>query len=131
MDAVLDALRTLLLTTAFGTEVGSRVYYGEAPRDATLPYCVFFLVSNTTDLDTFDRNSFNARVQFSIVQSELVGARDVANMMFDLRDALHRTVLTVAGHAPLEMDMDQERGPMKEGDVWVAHCDYKLEGWKT
>ena len=131
VDLVIDALRTKLLTGAFATEVGSRVHYYEAPRSETLPYCVFFIVDNTPEHDTFDRNSFRMRVQISVHDSEANGPRALGDIIDDLRALLHRVVLAVAGHECLPLDLDMERGPMKEGDVWVCHADYILAGWKT
>ena len=130
-DAIIDALYTKLKSGDFGTEVGNRVYYYEAPRDTTLPYCVFFVVDATTGLDTFDRNSLRMRVQISVYDSEANGPRALGDIVDDLGVLLHRTVLAVATHEMMQLDLDMRRGPVKEGDTWVCDSDWILAGWKT
>jgi hypothetical protein len=136
-DLIIDALYTKLKTGDFGTEVGSRVYYHEAPRDNTgkvavpYPYCVFHVISGTTELDTFDRNSLNMRIQISCFDSETNGPRALGDIVDDLCGLLHRFVPTVAGHEMLPIDLDMRRGPVKDGDAWAAHTDFMLAGWKT
>ena len=131
LDLVIDAMRAKLITGNFGTEVTARVYYYEAPRDTTLPYCVFFAVDTIADMETFDRTSFRIRVQVSVYDSEANGPRALGDIMDDLRDLLDRTVLTVAGHELLPCELEIQRGPTKEDDAWVCHADYIVAGWKT
>ena len=130
-DAIIDALYTKLKTGAFATEVGSRVYYHEAPRDTTLPYCVFHVIDATAELDTFDRNSLRMRVQISVYDSEANGPRALGDIVDDLGALLHRVVLAVAAHEMLPLDLDIRRGPVKVGDAWVCDSDWILAGWKT
>ena len=128
---IIDALQDKLITGDFGTQVGSRVRYGQGRRSETLPYCVFQIIDETTELDTFDRDSFRMRIQISLYESEENGVRVLGDLADDLRALLHRAVLTITGHEPLQMDLEMQRGPLREDDVWVVHCDYILAGWKT
>ena len=65
MKEVLDAIYAKLAGSAFSISLGGRIYFQQAPAEATFPYCVYDLVDYLRE-DTFAYQIATVNVQFAI-----------------------------------------------------------------
>ena len=81
--------------SSFYTDVGGRLYQGEAPENTTYPYCVFKHINNN-QIDTFKNEMDDIIIQFSIF-SEKSSSVEVHDAMSDLKTLFNDCVLSVSG----------------------------------
>ena len=130
--------------STFNTAVGGtaalagRIYHGSAPRigesdginTMQYPYVVFFVVSSTYN-DSFAKDGYSYRVQFTIMEDKEAGPRACMDVTDALRARLHRTQFTVTSHKTLAAREDVPRGPVFVDGAWQQDTDYIIEGFET
>lgn len=82
--------------TDFYSDIGGRLYKGEAPQGAEFPYAVYFVVS---DIPEYPGNKTIewVLVQFSLFSSAS-GSTEVENMLTHLRSLYDNCSLTIASN---------------------------------
>jgi hypothetical protein len=126
MKALQDGLYTKLTTSnTFNTAIGGRIYFDEAPQDATFPYCVYFMQDNVQDW-TFNSNIENFIIQISLYSSDSsdLQMQDLYTKLVALLD-YKSTTLTVSGYTNPYLKRVFTNGPSRIDGVWS--CDVRFE----
>ena len=112
MIALKTAIFGKMAGTPFATAIGSRLYDTRAPQNPTLPYAVYFIVSNVPDR-TFSEDMADILVQFSIfsgasAQTEIldIGAKLIA--VYD------KAVLSASGSKQIFMELANGEGEVTD-----------------
>jgi len=119
------ALRTAVVQT--GKSLVNGFFHDEAPRDAVMPYIVYYIISNVTDLAFAAANSVEDNmVQFSIYDKS-ASASTTGDIRDKLRTALDRQALTydsktACGGCVRINGTDAS----KTEDGWMATEDYRI-----
>lgn len=141
---VMDGINTYLsIDSTFNTALGGsatvrgRFYYDTAPRigettstgKMQYPYVVFFLISGVYN-DTFAKDGYNYRVQFSIFEDKEAGPRACMDITDALRARLHRQGFAVTGHDNMTAREDVPTGPTLIDGAWMQTTDYFIQGYE-
>ena len=74
-------------STTIQDEIGTRLFYVEAERDAAYPYATYFIVSDPHDPMAFDHTlTGQARVQFNVYDDDRYNALEISDK---IRDRIH------------------------------------------
>lgn len=95
MHNLLAAIVTTLTGSALSTDVGGRIYEGQAPEQAVYPNVVFMVVVSTP-ADTFTEQVEDTLVQFSL-RSTSESLTEITTMYAHLRALFDDATLTVTG----------------------------------
>jgi hypothetical protein len=117
--------------TSFSTDIGARLYKGQAPDKVVYPYAVFMLVSDTPD-DAFAKKGETALFQFSLFSSAS-GSTEVEDMYSHLKTVYDDCSLSPTGSTLIWMrrmnatliveDHTTLEGTQK---VWHYAVDYEI-----
>ena len=80
-SSIEQALRTTVLgDTDVADSIGTRLYFSRAEKNSTMPYGVFFIVSDPHDPFAFgETQSGNPRVQFSVFDTDRYRALNICH----------------------------------------------------
>lgn len=132
MKNLTTAIFGKLAGSTFSTDIGGRLFKGEAPKGAEYPYAVYMIVSNTPEYPggkTIERYL----VQFSLF-SAASGSTEVETMLTDLRALYDDCALTITGNTSIYF-IRGNLSPMREehttpaGTVGVWHYVQEYAGW--
>jgi hypothetical protein len=127
MKELFAAIKTRFdVANDFNTAIGGRLYLQNAPQGATLPYAVYFLISNPVDYN-FTSVFDNPQIQFSLF-SEADENAEILDMHQKLKAHFDDCVLTVSGHDFIKMERQFDLGPSKdpEFEVWNFPVQYEI-----
>jgi len=118
--------------SALADHIGTRLYKGRAPENATYPYIVFMIVSNVPE-KTFSENFEITTVQFSIFSSTS-GSTEAENIYTDLKTLYDECAMTVTSSTwfywmkRLNATLMVEDHTVKAGTIQVWHyaVDYEI-----
>ncbi len=119
------ALRTAVVQT--GKSLVNGFFHDEAPDDCVMPYIVYYIISNVTDLAFAANDSVEDNlVQFSIYDKSS-SSSTVGDITDKLRTALDRQTLSyttkTAAGACVRIN---GTGPVRTEDGWMATEDYRI-----
>ena len=95
MNYLYSAIMTKTASSTLSTDVGGRIYHGQAPDGAEFPYVVFNVISNLPEYPggaTMDEYL----MEFSIY-SVSQGETEVTTILTDLRTLFDNCTLTITG----------------------------------
>lgn len=95
MDAILQAIMTKTVGSALATQVGSRIYFQEAPDNVAYPLVVFFPVSDVPEYPG-GKTMENMLWQFSLF-SLSAGLTEITTLLTNLRTLFDDCTLAIAG----------------------------------
>lgn len=131
MKNLTTAIYGKLSGSALASHIGTRLYKGRAPTNASYPYIVYNLISNYPD-DTFSEDLENAIIQFSIF-STTSGSTEAEDIYADLKTLYDDCTMTITGETLLYMmrthailmveDHTTDSGTIK---VWHYAVDYEI-----
>jgi len=118
--------------SALADHIGTRLYKGRAPENATYPYIVFMIVSNVPE-KTFSENFEITTIQFSIFSSTS-GSTEAENIYTDLKTLYDECAMTVTSSTwfywmkRLNATLMVEDHTVKAGTIQVWHyaVDYEI-----
>ena len=91
-------------TTGFYNDVSGRMYHGKAKQETSFPYCVYFEVTDTDELDFSDeREEF--LIQFNIF-TQNNSALQAGNLLESLKTMFDNCSLTVTNWRHLNFQRD-------------------------
>ena len=129
MKQVADAIAAYFnAPNTFNTAIGGRMYFEQAPMNASYPYAVFFLITNIVDY-TFKEESQDLTVQFSIFDAgdglkSPATLYDAQNKLWALFDF---APLSVTGYSTTIMKRQGTRnGRDPELNSMFSHTDYQV-----
>ena len=107
--------------------LGGRLYLGQAPQSATVPYCIYTMVSQVAGW-TFTNAEETFRVQFSVwsQSASAVEALDAAAALWALFDDC---ALTVTGyrHVYMQRELSVLLREDAGDEIWWHHAtDYRI-----
>ena len=115
----------------FSTDIGGRLYKGQAPAGAVYPYAVFMLISDVPD-KTFTENYEDATIQFSLFSS-LPSSLEVETMFTHLKALYDECDLTITGETLVWMKrqnatlmVEEHTTPSGTMEVWHYVVDYSI-----
>ncbi len=94
MTALLQALMTKFAGSTINTDVGGRIYFGNAPAEAEYPHIVFFNIGDAQEL-TFSSRYENYHLQFSIFDTSEDIVNGIGKLYTDLIALLDECSLTI------------------------------------
>jgi len=119
------------VTNDFKTDIGGRLYQGQAPEHATYPYAVFKHI-NDNQIDDFKNEIDDIIIQFSIY-SEKSSSQEVHDAMTHLKALFNDCCFSVSGGTVVSFyrlndGLDPEEVTTKTGvqRVWHYHIDYNV-----
>jgi len=131
MKNLTTAIYGQLAGSAFATDIGSRLYKGQAPEGATYPYCVFLVVTDTPDHD-FSNDFEDVIVQFSLF-SITSGTTEIEGMFTDLKTLYDEKSFSIIGSTLIWMrrgttvfQVEDHITPTGTQRVWAYHCDFEI-----
>ena len=95
MKNLTNAIFEKISGSLLNTDIGGRLYKGQAPAGAVYPYAVFLLISDVPDL-TFSENYEDVLIQFSLFSS-LPSSLEVENMFTHVKALYDECDLTITG----------------------------------
>ena len=114
---------------AFYTDIGGRLYHGDAPDRTTYPYCVIFHIVDT-QMDTFKTKMDQVVIQFSIF-SDKSSPIEVHDAMTHLKSLFDDCTLSISGgtlvyffHISDGLMREEVTTVSAEQVIWHFHCDY-------
>ena len=118
--------------SALADHIGTRLYKGRAPENATYPYIVFMIVSNVPE-KTFSENFEITTIQFSIFSSTS-GSTEAENIYTDLKTLYDECAMTVTSSTwfywmkRLNATLMVEDHTVKAGTIQIWHyaVDYEI-----
>jgi hypothetical protein len=120
------ALRTTALTGTAGTTYTGGMWWGQAQPEAATPYVTGELAS-LTSLRTFAAEGFDLTVQLSLWHGLDAGAAAAAAGAAAIRANVGRTVLSVTGLEDIACYVTNERGPLRDNDLWRVDLDLTIQ----
>lgn len=136
MKNLTTAIFGKLAGSLLNTDIGGRLYKGQAPDKAVYPYVVYMLVSDTPD-DAFAKKGENALFQFSLFSSAS-GSTEVEDMYSHLKTLYDDCALSPTGSTLIWMrrmnatlmveDHTTLQGSQK---VWHYAVDYEITTQET
>ena len=130
MEVLLKGIYSKKTGSSFNTAIGGRLYLHEAPQQATFPYCVYYLITNTPD-DTFTESGEEFTIQFNIFSNKN-SASEVNTLYGYLKTLYEHTTLSITGYnhthtwrnfATLIRD--------EENNIWQYSVEYRIRIDKT
>ena len=128
------AIWSKLATSALASHIGTRMYKGRAPANATYPYIVYMVVADTPD-KTFNSDYEDVLIQFSLF-STTSGSTEIENIFTDLKSLYDECTMTIAAGANTLIWMRRENATLMVEDhtasptstatvqVWHYAVDY-------
>ena len=127
MKALLSAIMTEIVGSAFTTAIGGRLYLAEAPQDPTFPYAVYNIISESPD-EYFVLSPALEEVSVSFtIYSEDESAVEANDLFENLKTVFDNCVLTVTGYTHIHMWRTYSnllRFP--EANIWQYTADYDV-----
>lgn len=121
----------LTSTTDLYTDIGGRMFKGQAPAGAEYPYVVFLIVSDVPD-NVFNRLGETVLIQFSLFSKSL-SANEIEDMYSHLKTIFDECAMTVTGATMLWMrrvnaSLMVEDHTVADGtqQVWHYVVDYEI-----
>jgi len=99
MKNLTTAIYGKLSGSSLSTDIGGRLYKGEAPQDAQFPYVVYFVVSNVPEYPGGHTIEM-ALIQFSLFSSA-PGSTEIEDMLTHLRSLYDDVVLTITSETSI------------------------------
>jgi len=99
MQALSTAIYGKLAGSSLDTDIGGRLFKGEAPQGSQLPYVVFFIVSNVPEYPG-GKTIEQVLLQFSLFSSAS-GSTEIETMLTHLRSLYDDVVLTITGYTSI------------------------------
>ena len=121
-----------LAGSALSTSIGGRLYKGEAPEGAEMPYVVYFIVSDVPEYPG-GKTIEKYWVQFSIFSSAS-GSTEIEDILTNLRTLYDNCTLTITGNTSIYF-MRGNFTAMRDaittaaGTEGVWHYVQEYEGW--
>ena len=116
----------------FSSDIGGRLYKGQARAGATYPYAVVMVVTNVPD-KTFTEDYEDVTVQFSLFSSAS-GTTEVENMYTHLKALYDECSLTITGSTLIWMQRSNAAFIVEDHTtvsgtqrVWAWHVDYDIK----
>lgn len=111
---------------SFYNAIGGRMYFQEAPQNATFPYCVWNVITND-DLLNFSSDKTDMIIQFDL-HSNANTAEEVGNLYSYLNSLYHKASLSISGYRVVHFRRNNTRGPSKDEDTnwWLYQVRYLL-----
>jgi len=110
----------------FDTAIGGRIYYQQAPQEATYPFCVFFLIDERYDymfLEEFEEHV----IQFNIYSNDTASSDEAGDIYGYLTTLFDWCTLTVSGFIHLKMEREfAVLDKLEDDDVWQYAVQYRL-----
>lgn len=130
MKSLTTAIYGKLSGSSLNTDIGGRMYKGEAPQGAEFPYVVYSVVSNVPEYPG-GKTLESVLVQFSLF-SITSGSTEIEDMLTHLRSLYDDVVLTITGYTSIyfirgNMQMMREEITTPEGTVGVWHFIQEYE----
>jgi hypothetical protein len=117
--------------SALMTSIGSRLYKGRAPANATYPYVVYSVVTDMPDV-TFTEDYEDVIIQFSLYSSAS-GTTEIENMYTYLKAVYDECELTITDETLICMKRDNavfqaedHTTPSGTAQVWAYYVDYSV-----
>jgi len=132
MKNLTTAIYSKLSGSNLSTAIGSRMYKGRAPHEATYPYVVFFVVTNSPE-KTFSEDYENTVLQFSIF-STASGTTEIENIYTYLKALYDECSLSITGATLVWMKRNYAAFITEEHtttagtiQVWAYHVEYSIK----
>lgn len=111
-------------SSALYTDIGTRLYYAEAPEQPTYPYCVFYVFNEIYDF-TFDLEFEEALIQFDYFGRT---ANQCDDGLIDIKSLFDYATLTISGYTCLrvEREMVIDSTKIQPMDIWSGTVRYTL-----
>ena len=111
---------------SFYLAVGGRMYFQEAPQNATFPYCVWNIITNDDWLN-FSSDKLDIIIQFDL-HSSTATAEEIGNLYTYLNSLYHKSSPTITGYRVVHFRRNATRGPSKDEDTdwWLYQVRYLL-----
>lgn len=132
MKALSQAIFTKLSGSAFSTDIGGRLYKGQAPDGAEFPYAVYFTVSDVPEYPG-GKTIEQILLQFDLFSSASSSA-EIEDMLTHLRALYDDVVLTITGytsiyfirgnHIPMRDEVTTTAGTV---GVWHYVQEYEIQ----
>ena len=117
--------------SSFSSDIGGRLYKGQAPDGATYPYAVYLLVSAVPDL-TFTSKYEDVVIQFSLF-STASGSTEIEDMYTHLTALYDECTLSITGETLIWMvrefanlSIEEHTTPTGTQRVWAYHVRYRV-----
>lgn len=134
MKALSTAIYGKLAGSNLETDIGGRLYKGEAPEGAQFPYVVYSIISNTPEYPggkTIER----VLLQFSLY-SMASGSTEIEDMLTHLRALYDDVSLTVTGYSEIYFIREalttmRDEITTPEGTLGLWHFAQEYDVWIT
>lgn len=123
MKYLTTAIYAKLSGSLLDTDIGGRLYKGQAPQGAEYPYVVFSIISDIPE-KTFTEDYENVLIQFSLFSDE-EGSAEIEDMFAHLKTLYDECSLTITSSTLVWMKR-QNAIQIKDDDVWIYHVDYEV-----
>lgn len=120
------ALRTATLTGTAATTYTGGMWWGQAQPEADTPYITGELAA-AVPLRTFASEGYDLTVQLSLWHGLDAGAAAAAAGAAAVRTNVGRTVLSVSGQDSIACYVTNERGPLRDNDLWRVDLDLTIQ----
>lgn len=131
-NAVYTALTTDQSAGSFYDDLSGRIYFVQAPLDATLPHCVYTPLTDPAEPNTFEASHLDARYQidlyFKADDDTLETAYATNQKLITLLD---RVDLTMANHTGEETWVTERGVPSREEDAWRIRSEWRVMAHKS
>ena len=132
MKKLSEGIYTLFTGSAFATDVGNRLFKGQAPDGSDFPYSVYLFISDVPEY-TFSEAYENVMVQFSIFSSAASSA-EIEDALTHLKSLYDDCALSVTGYATVWMrrtggtlpGKEEHTTPAGTQNIWIAHVEYEV-----
>jgi len=120
-----------LAGSAFSTDIGGRLFKGQAPPGTSYPYAIYLVVTDVPQR-TFTELYEEVLVQFSLF-STASGTTEVENMYTDLKTLYDEKPFTITGSTLIWMRrsntsfiVEDHTTPTGTQQVFAYHCDFEV-----
>ncbi len=130
MKNLTTAIYSKLAGSTLETDIGGRLYKGEAPQKTAFPYAIFFVVSNIPEYPG-GKTIEQVLLQFSLFSSAS-SSTEIEDMLTHLRTLYDDVVLTITGNTEIffirgNMTTMREEITTPEGTVGIWHYAQEYE----
>lgn len=114
--------------SVFKNALSGRLYFQQAPQDATMPYGVFYINGVTQEeiMGTADDNITEVAIQFNLFTDNQDGGAGLASLAKNLTDCFDWQELNVSGWNYIKMQRENMLPVGFVDDVWQVTFDYSL-----
>lgn len=133
MNAVQLGIYNFFIATTGGNHnslynsVSGRMYFVEAPQNATFPYIVWHIITND-DRINFTSDKLDLIIQFDIHSSSAT-SQELGTIYGYLNTLYNRSSPTITGYRVVSFRKENSRGPLKFEDTnnWMYQIRYLLK----